>query len=284
MFTSFICPLTIFIKLLSNYIGQRLPLIYILIGSIVNPQFNYYKKKYNFDSDLFFSYYYKAVLYNYNLTQFMLILGSSSPRRQQLLSYLTKDFKVLTADLDEDSYIPQASDSQDLVIILSQAKAEKIIKSHCLSNQIILTADTIVSLKTDQPPFFRVIGKPQDLTQAYKTLTYLSGKTHQVYTGFTIINQKTNHQITDFSLSFVTFKHLSPTQISAYIDRYQPLDKAGSYAIQQMGPAYIKQYLGSLFGIIGLPLEKIAPILNSYSISINPRWQKEAAKEFIFGS
>ncbi len=209
-----------------------------------------------------------------------IILASASPRRQQLLSYLINDFQTLTADLNEEKFIALARSPEEFVTKLSLSKAKKVISKHQLSNSIMITADTIVVL--GQKDNFQIIGKPKNREDARKILKLLRNQTHQVYTGFSIINQKTNEIITNYSLSYVTFKLFSDEELENYLEEFKPYDKAGSYAIQEMGSKYIEKYEGSLTDIIGLPLEQIAPILQKFSVKLNPNWEKELSKKVIF--
>lgn len=241
----------------------------------------------------------------------MLILASASPRRKNLLSYLISDFKILTADLDEDKFLPLARTPEEFVTKLSLAKAKKVIStintvsfpsrpasavttSGIQKNQIpypaknkpigndniIISADTIVVLPKEES--FQVIGKPKDKKDAQITLKNLRGKTHQVYTGFTVIDQKTNQIFTDFSVSNVTFKLFSDKQLLDYLEKFEPYDKAGAYAIQEMGSKYIEKYDGSLTGIIGLPLEQLGQTLENFKIELKPNWQENIKKQVTF--
>lgn len=210
----------------------------------------------------------------------MLILASSSPRRQQLLSYLVSDFKILTADLDEDSFVPLARSPQELVTKLSLAKAKKVIETHKLQNETILASDTVVVFSSDNQ--FIILGKPKDLQEAKKTLLQLRGTTHQVYTGFTFIDQKSNQTISDYDVSHITLKNFSDQLLNEYVTKFQPLDKAGSYAVQELDNRYIEKLEGSYSNIVGLPLEKIAPILTKLDFPINSNWQDRISHDFPF--
>jgi septum formation protein len=202
-----------------------------------------------------------------------IILGSQSPRRRELLSYLLNDFKVLTAELNEDKYIPLARTPEEFVTKLSQLKAKKIISINNLKNSLIIAADTIVVVTLHNQ--WHIIGKPKDEKQALSILKTLRGKTHQVLTGFSIIDQLNKKQITDYDVSKVTFKLVSDNTLQSYIKQYKPYDKAGSYAIQEMGTKYIEKYEGSLTNIIGLPTEKLAQSLESLKVKINNDWQEK---------
>lgn len=209
-----------------------------------------------------------------------IILASSSPRRQKLLSYLIKDFQILVADLDEEKFLPLAKTPEEFVTKLSLAKAKHAILKHHISDSIIIASDTIVVLQGKTK--FQIIGKQKTVETARQTLKLLRGKTHQVYTGFSFINQETNQIITDFSKSTITFRKFSETLLENYLEEFKPFDKAGAYAIQEMGSKYIEKYEGSLSGIIGLPLEKIASILKSFSIKLNPDWEEKIKTKVIF--
>ena len=121
---------------------------------------------------------------------------------------------------------------------------------------LIIGADTVVVIDN------KILGKPKDEEDAFKTLRMLSGRTHIVVTGIAVVNTETNELKTSASTSKVTFEELTDEQIRYYINNYKPLDKAGSYGIQEMPDGYIKSYTGRLDNIIGLDVEMLKSMLN----------------------
>ncbi len=117
---------------------------------------------------------------------------------------------------------------------------------------IIITADTIVVIKG------KVIGKPKDKKEAEKILKTLSGRTHTVYTGFSVYNSLNGKTITDYEKTFVTFRKLAVHEIREYIAGGSPMDKAGAYGIQDdYGAVFIKKINGCYYNVVGLPLTKL---------------------------
>ena len=187
----------------------------------------------------------------------MIILASKSPRRKELMKeYLTSSFLIEPSDIDESVYI------NDNPITTSQltakAKGELIYKKH--PDDIIISADTIVVIDN------LILGKPKSIEDAVNMLSRLSGRTHEVITSYFIINK--DHKILKSEVSTVTFKSVDRAIIEEYIKEYPPLDKAGSYGIQDpyFQEHLLDKYEGSLTNIIGLPIEKIIDILQDFSI------------------
>jgi len=133
---------------------------------------------------------------------------------------------------------------------LALQKSNEAIKK--LKSGIVITADTIVVLNK------KVIGKPRNQKDAYEILSYLSGKTHLVYTGFAIQNIEKNKTIVDYEKTRVTFRKLFPDEIKEYIKTGSPMDKAGAYGIQDdFGAVFVKKIDGCYYNVVGLPLSKI---------------------------
>lgn len=182
-----------------------------------------------------------------------LILASNSPRRKELLKQYGFDFEVIKSDYKEE--IPSKTRIRNVTKILAYNKAKNVfigLKNNY--NAIVLGADTIVVYKN------KILGKPKDKFDAENTLKMLSGKKHYVYTGYSIItNSKT---ITKVEKSTVYFNKLSEKLIKEYVETGLPLDKAGSYGIQD-GYNLVKKYKGSYENIVGLPIKKVSLILKN---------------------
>lgn len=181
-------------------------------------------------------------------TSLPIILASKSPRRKKLLKLLNIRFRTLEVHLDED--IPEQEDPADSVKRLSVEKLalarEKVRKG------IIITADTIVVLDN------HVLGKPADKKDAVRMLNILSGRTHTVYTGFSIYNSQTGRTITDLQKTAVTFRTLGQHEIEEYVDGGSPMDKAGAYGIQDdFGAVFVEKISGCYYNVVGLPLSRL---------------------------
>ena len=181
-----------------------------------------------------------------------LILASNSPRRKQLLTEAGFDFEVIVSDYEEKGagITPKA-----MVELYAKNKAQSVfdmLDENQKQNSVVLGADTVVVFNK------KILGKPQSSHDAYDMLWALSGKTHTVLTGVCIITP--TKTIVKTVKSRVTFNHLNDNIINDYIKTGSPMDKAGAYGIQDDAPL-VKRYRGSLNNIIGLPVEKITPIL-----------------------
>lgn len=174
-----------------------------------------------------------------------LLLASSSPRRKELLSQLGYQFETIKIDIDE-SY-PKDLETQYIAEYISAKKANAQVIGE---DEILLTADTIVAMEQE------ILLKPKSREEAFVMLKNLSGKTHQVYTAFTI---KTNSsEVSKTSKTDVELDKMSEDEIKFYIDHYQPFDKAGSYGIQEwLGMAKIKNINGSFYSVMGLPTDLV---------------------------
>src|SRR4030042_1786297 len=172
------------------------------------------------------------------------ILASASPRRKELLRSVSLKFKTIPAHVNED-YLDGENPNQH-VRRLSAQKALLISENN--PDAWVLGADTIVVIDG------QILGKPKNKAQANKMLLKLSGRTHKVYTGFTIARRAVSIRKTKVIQSVVQFKEISAQEIEWYISCKEPYDKAGGYAAQGKGAYFIKSVLGSYTNVIGLPL------------------------------
>jgi septum formation protein len=180
-----------------------------------------------------------------------LILASQSPRRKYLLEQAGLTFRVIPSDFDE-SQIP-LSPPADYVQRLAGFKARDVARRHV--DSWVLGADTIVAADD------RLLGKPDSLKQARSMLQRLSGKTHQVYTGFCLVHQAAARRLAATVRTDVTFKTLSDREIDWYVHTGEPFDKAGAYAIQGLGTFLVRRINGSYSNVVGLPVCEIVEIL-----------------------
>ena len=190
-----------------------------------------------------------------NLNKYNIILASASPRRRQLLEQLGIDFTVKVIDGLDESY-PAGLAWQEIPEYLSRKKAEGH-SSLLTPSTMIITADTLVML--DGKP----LGKPADAAEARRMLRNLSGRSHFVITGVTIL---TMEKSTSFSTTTeVFFDTLSDDEIDFYITRFKPMDKAGAYGIQEwIGAAGIRRIEGSYYNVMGLPLHSLYTALGAF--------------------
>jgi septum formation protein len=176
-----------------------------------------------------------------------IILASQSPRRKQLLEWAEVPFRVMVKPTDES--FPPGLSFEDTAIHIARNKALAVQTDPPFTIPV-LSADTIVVLED------RVIGKPIDRADAIAILSALSGKTHRVVTGVTILfNEK---EVAFADTTEVAFHELSEEQIIFYVDKYQPFDKAGAYAIQEwIGVVGIKSVTGDFYNVMGLPVSRV---------------------------
>lgn len=182
-----------------------------------------------------------------NLKKYRIILGSASPRRQELLKGIDIPFEVISKDVDES--FPPSMTGVGIPMYLAEKKANAF--SDMITDDIMLiTADTIVLLEG------KVLGKPNGKEAARKMLQHLSGKTHQVITGVCITTK--NRRRTFHTVSEVRFAHLNDGEIDYYLEHYAPYDKAGSYGVQEwIGFIAVEQITGSYFNVMGLPIQRL---------------------------
>lgn len=175
-------------------------------------------------------------------------LASKSPRRKKLLSQLNIKFKTIEINFEE-----KFIDHESPVKTVKKLSLEKLSEAMKLvKDGIIITADTIVVLKNE------IIGKPKNKKDAVGILKKLSGKTHFVYTGFSIFNSSSNKILTDYEKTAVTFRTLSLKEIKDYVSTGSPMDKAGAYGIQDdFGAVFVNKINGCYYNVVGLPLTKL---------------------------
>ena len=181
-----------------------------------------------------------------------IILASKSPRRKELMELLRVPFDIIVSDIEEN--IDFDNDLVKEIEKLSYQKAEAVFRDH--DDALVIGADTIVKIGND------VLGKPHSIEEAKKMLRELSDNTHEVVTGVTIM---CGNDVETFSkVASVTFYPLTDEEIDEYIKTNEPLDKAGSYAIQGDGAKFIKEIDGDFYTIVGLPVAELYHRLKKY--------------------
>lgn len=183
---------------------------------------------------------------------FRLILASGSPRRRELLSRMGYSFEIIVPDVDEHV----SGHARDVVAILSHRKAKAIADQE--DHGIVIASDTLVSLDGN------ALGKPVDENDAYRMLSSLSGRTHEVFTGVTIIDAATGKSDTRSVRTGVRFREMTDAEIRDYIHTGEPMDKAGAYGIQGGAGKFVDGYEGSYENVIGFPVDDIREMLASF--------------------
>lgn len=183
-----------------------------------------------------------------------MILASQSPRRKELLGFIADDFRVIPAKGEEK--IPNGVSPEQAVLLLSKQKAEEISAQY--KNELVIAADTVVSVNGE------IFGKPKDERHAVEMLKELSGRVHSVYTGVCVIFP--DGAIENFAEETkVEFYPLSDKEIADYAASGEPMDKAGAYGIQGKGAVNIKGIVGDFYNVMGLPVGRLARILNAHA-------------------
>ncbi len=182
-----------------------------------------------------------------------IILASGSPRRRELLTQAGLHFTVMTADVDET---PTETEPKDVVEELSRRKAEAVaaIQHTIKEKATIVAADTIVAYRGE------ILGKPGDEEDAIRMLMKLSGETHQVFTGVTLLLPE-GRRITFSNETHVCFYPLTEAEIRDYVATGEPLDKAGAYGIQGRGARLVESIRGDYNNVVGFPLAHFLRIM-----------------------
>jgi septum formation protein len=188
-----------------------------------------------------------------------IILASASPRRKELLEMLLRNFglsfQVKPTGIVE--HLPEKSASPEKIAV--KFANDKAFSCGEKNNGIIIGADTIVVINN------RILGKPKSEIDAFNMLRLLSGKTHKVITGVSIIDNLINKKHTFFEETKVTFRKTTKNEIDFYIDTGSPLDKAGAYGIQDdLGSTFVSRIDGDYFNVVGLPVVKTYLVLKKF--------------------
>lgn len=182
------------------------------------------------------------------MRKYKYVLASNSPRRKELLAGLGLNFEVRVIDGIDESY-PASLPASEVAQYIAEKKADAY-RSTMQADELIITADTVVIVGED------ILGKPHDEADAVRMLREISGRTHQVTTGVSLL---TSTQQCSFSVTTdVTFKSLSDEEIMHYVSHYRPFDKAGAYGIQEwIGYIGVTGLHGSYYNVMGLPVQRI---------------------------
>ncbi len=184
-----------------------------------------------------------------------ILLASASPRRKELIKFISDEVRVIPSTCEET--VPENLNGRETVEYLSLLKGNDV-KDKAENGETVVSADTVVCLDG------KILGKPKTEDEAFSMLRFLSGKTHSVYTGVTLIKGKKT--LTFSQETKVVFYELTDKEIKEYIDTKEPMDKAGAYGIQGKGCVLIKEINGDYLNVVGLPVSllkrKIEEFLN----------------------
>lgn len=187
------------------------------------------------------------------LQSMKIILASTSPRRQELLSRLNIPFEVHAPKFDETSD-PTLTAEQEA---LSFARAKALSLKNEFPNALIIGSDTIVEIDGKK------LGKPRDVQEAAAMLRRLSGRLHRVLTALAVVDPRTGEIRESLSVAQVEMKPLKGEEIHGYIATGEPFDKAGAYAVQGIGGNLVAQVIGDYDTVVGLPLKELRRLLDS---------------------
>lgn len=187
-----------------------------------------------------------------------IILASASKQRQRLLKQIGLKFTAAKSDAKEDTRIKEGC--AELVIGNALRKARDVARR--FDSGVVIAADTVVLSGR------KIIGKPKDIEDAFRTLKDLSRKPQWVYTGLAVIDIDNKKVLTDFEKTRIYMYRLNDRQIRNYFKKISPLDKAGSFDIQGLGSVFINRIEGCFNNVIGLPLAKLARLLSKVEVEI----------------
>lgn len=177
-----------------------------------------------------------------------LVLASKSPRRREILSMVASDFEIRVSGAEE--IIPDGTDVYDVPAILAKIKAETVTANE---GEIIIGCDTVVICNGE------IFGKPKDKADAIRMLKEFSGREHYVVSGVAIRDGENVYTFSE--TTSVKMRELGDMEIEAYVERDNPVDKAGAYGIQEMAGAFVEGIGGDFYNVVGLPLCKLVTVL-----------------------
>jgi septum formation protein len=184
------------------------------------------------------------------------ILASASPRRRELLKSVGAEFRVYEADVNEE--LDGTLTAREQVLLLSGRKAR--VAAEVFADMPVLAADTLVLIDG------RIFGKPKDCGEAEEMLAAMSDRTHNVFTGITVM--RGGLAFSDCTVTEVRFRSLSKAEIERYIDTGEPMDKAGAYGIQGKGALLVEWIKGDYYNVVGLSLVKAGELLRKIGIEL----------------
>ncbi len=194
----------------------------------------------------------------------MIVLASASPRRKELLSLIVPSFDVLPADIDETPLKDEAAEAY--VLRMAKEKAMASLERYKQANNTVVQKTVFIASDTSVVVEGEILGKPQDLAEAKTMLRKLSGRSHQVMTSICLCDQNLDQLVTENIVTQVSFRSISDVEIEQYWRTGEPVDKAGSYAIQGLGALFVTHMSGSYSAVVGLPLYETSQLLTQFGI------------------
>lgn len=186
-----------------------------------------------------------------------LVLASQSPRRKELLQQIHLDFLVHPGNFEEkDTHLSP----EELALHNAIGKAQQVARHY--KNALIIGVDTVVAHND------RVFGKPKDLEDAKEILRYLSNTTHKVISAVCIFDTDNDKHLSSIETTLVSMDRLEESDIEAYVNSGEGVDKAAGYAIQGLGSLFIKKIDGDYFNVVGLPIYRLRKMLKSFKIKL----------------
>ncbi|MDH5359245.1 MAG: Maf-like protein [Gammaproteobacteria bacterium] len=192
-----------------------------------------------------------------------LYLASTSPRRRELLAQIGVTFETLSPDIPEHVLAAESPEEYVCRLAAEKARAGLLMLNEIPSDETILLLGSDTSVVVDGT----ILGKPQGQEDGLAMLARLSGRSHQVMTAVSLINNQGRQQ-TELNISEVQFRQISSAEMERYWFSGEPVDKAGSYAVQGLGAIFIEHLNGSYSAVMGLPLFETAQLLESFGLSV----------------
>jgi 23S rRNA (uracil1939-C5)-methyltransferase len=180
-----------------------------------------------------------------------IVLASASPRRRELMARVAPEFRVFPTDVDESAI----AEKDPLAFAIKAAVAKAKAAAETFPGDVVVGADTVVALG------LRILGKPAGREEARAMLKALSGRRHRVITGLAFYTKAEDRLLTGYDLTYVTFRELTGEMIEGYLDQNTFLDKAGAYAVQEIGDAFVARMKGDYENVVGFPVEKVRSLL-----------------------
>lgn len=187
-----------------------------------------------------------------------IILASASPRREALLKQIGLSFSVIPADIDENHFPENEAEALVQQLALSKARS---VSAH-LQEGLVIGADTVVVQDGV------ILGKPSGREEAYRMLSSLNGRDHEVMTGLALVDTASGKADVGLEKTRVFFRSLSPEELYDYIDSGECFDKAGGYGIQGLGAVLVKRIEGCYYNVVGLPLTRLTMMLKKWDIKV----------------
>lgn len=187
-----------------------------------------------------------------------IVLASNSPRRRELMKMVAAEYIVSPVDIDESS----AADDDPVRYAVQAAVLKARAAGETHPGSVVIAADTIVAVDS------AIFGKPADRAEAVEMLGLLSGRRHRVVTGLALYKKDEDRLLTGWEITYVSFRRLEDTAIAAYLDRNDFLDKAGAYAIQDVGDDFVASIKGDYDNVVGFPVNKVRHLLNLFRVPV----------------